>query len=410
MVARCIGRLAPALCALWSAAVPASDYRPGYLDAEDPIHVDYDDSLDYAYAAPRRLQLDGDVRGGYFNTEIDARDGSSDGGEDYRLRLRLGANYGLSDTWRLRARLATTCSDSDCSPGFESSRTPAAGTTIDDGDVVVDEAYLAYDEGRFSAALGRLQTRSLARGGVFSTAMTRLTSPNVSVNWTDGAMLRYRARSGWVSKLIAQYNDEDGSSTLARAPLDFEDDDSRLSWFYSLESLERRGPVAQLGVDLTWMPSALRGDGVEDEGLEDYWNIVGRVAGDRLLGSTGASLVWAGQVGYAPETQSERVAGTGTSGDVGGWAWHVDATWMNVRPGHSIGVSYGVADPGWLLSVSFRPNEDALTLRYHWRPAPGAQLEIQGRWREEREQLVGAARKRDTFDYRIRLTWAFDRS
>jgi hypothetical protein len=63
-----------------------------------------------------------------------------------------------------------------------------------------------------------------------------------------------------------------------------------------------------------------------------------------------------------------------------------------------------------LLSVSFRPNEETTTLRYHWRPKPGIQLEVQGRWREDREQLIGSVRKRDTFDYRVRLTWAIDRS
>ena len=274
--------------------------------------------------------------------------------------------------------------------------------------MVVDELYLAFAGDRLDLAIGRLQTRSLSRGGVFATAMTRLTSPNVAVNWTDGALLRFRSDSGWVSKLIAQYNDEDGSSTLARPPLDFDDDDSRLSLFYSLESLERWGPLTQRALDITWMPSALLADGDPAGDVEDYWNLVGRMASEFPLGTAGSSLMLATQVGYAPETPTEAALGTGGSDDSDGWAWHVDASWMNFLPRQSIGVSYGVTDPGWLLSASFRPNEDTLTLRYHWRPLPGAQLEIQGRWREDGDRLSGSLQKRDTFDYRIRVTWAFD--
>ncbi len=55
--------------------------------------------------------------------------------------------------------------------------------------------------------------------------MRRLTSPNVAVNWTDGVAVRYLAGNGWTSKGIVQYNDSEGSSTLARAPLDFDDDE-----------------------------------------------------------------------------------------------------------------------------------------------------------------------------------------
>ena len=157
------------------------------------------------------------------------------------------------------------------------------------------------------------------------------------------------------------------------------------------------------------MPSALLADGTRQGDVENYWNVVGRVSAAWPLRGSDSSLMMAGQFGYAPETPTETAMGTGTGGDVDGVAWHLDASWMNFRPGHSVGVSYGVTEPGWLLSTSFRPNEDTLTLRYHWRPLPGTQLELQGRWREDRHALLGSTRKRDTFDYRVRLTWAFDR-
>ena len=44
-------------------------------------------------------------------------------------------------------------------------------------------------------------------------------------------------------------------------------------------------------------------------------------------------------------------------------------------------------------------------LRYHWRPTERLLVELQGRWREELELVSGAARKRDEFDWRLRVTW-----
>jgi hypothetical protein len=78
---------------------------------------------------------------------------------------------------------------------------------------------------------------------------------------------------------------------------------------------------------------------------------------------------------------------------------------MNFLPGHSAGINYGYTDAGWLLSPSYRQNEGTFTVRYHWRPRPRVQLEVQARWREENDQWVNAVQKRETFDWRARLTW-----
>jgi len=380
-------------------------YQPEYLDAEDPLLIDIEESLDYPYKRPGRFSFDGDLRGGYFDTEVDARDGSRDDSDEYRLRFRYGANYSFSEQFRIRGRLAASCSDSDCDPSVDIARTPSQGSDIEGGELVVDEFYFGYEQGPLALVLGRQQTRSLTRGGVFATDLSRLTSPNMTVNWTDGLSLLYRSSGGWLSELITQYNDEDGSSTLARSPLDFHDDDSRLSYFYSLENREPWGVFTQRGFDITWMPSALLVDGSRAGQLEDYWALVGRLAAELPIGSGYPSIVVAGQIGYAPETPREETVATGSGGDVGGLAWHLDASWMNFFPRHSLGLNYGVTDAGWLLSSSYRPNEETLTLRYHWRPLPHTQLEIQARWREERDKLVGSLRKRDTFDWRLRLTW-----
>lgn len=394
--------------ALFAAAGFASsdEYDPEYLDGDDPTRIDVEDSLDYPYVEPKHISFDGDVRGGYFNTDVDQRDGTSDHSDHFTLRVRYGANVGFADFARLKVRVAAVCSDSRCDPNLDFPSTPANGSTIDDGDIVVDELYLDFfKRGRFDVAVGRMQTRSVTHGGVFGSTLTRLTSPNVAVSWTDGVAVRYLAGNGWTSKGIVQYNDSAGSSTLARPPLDFDHDDSRVSLFYSLENREPWGLLTQRGFDVTYMPSALLKDGRRDGSIEDYWTLVARFASRWPVNRVGSSLIVSGELGYAPETPSKQAVSTGFDGDTGGLAWHLEASWMNVLPGHSLGINYGHTDPGWLLSTSYRANEDAFTLRYHWRPQPRIQLEIQGRWREEQDQLVGTARKRETYDWRARLTW-----
>ena len=79
-----------------------------------------------------------------------------------------------------------------------------------------DELYLDFfQRGRFDVALGPMKTRAVTRGGVVISSLDRLNSPNVAVNWTDRAALRYITDSGWNSKVILQYNDNGGSSALA---------------------------------------------------------------------------------------------------------------------------------------------------------------------------------------------------
>ena len=94
-------------------------------------------------------------------------------------------------------------------------------------------------------------------------------------------------------------------------------------------------------------------------------------------------------------------------GDVDGLAWEVMASVMNFTPDHSIGLNYGRAGAGWLLSPQFRENDELLEIRYQWRPSRLPVLEARVRWREELERLTGALQKREQFDFYLRLTWQF---
>jgi hypothetical protein len=81
-----------------------------------------------------------------------------------------------------------------------------------DGDVTVDEFFLQwYKLDRFDVALGRMQTKFVARGGVFAKSLDRNDSHNMNVNWTDGLHATFKAKRGWVSHLILQRNAREGA-------------------------------------------------------------------------------------------------------------------------------------------------------------------------------------------------------
>jgi len=88
---------------------------------------------------------------------------------------------------------------------------------------------------------------------------------------------------------------------------------------------------------------------------------------------------------------------------------------MDFLPDHSIGIDYARTGAGWLLSPQFRPNEELFEIRYQWRPRRmrlwrtkrSPLLEARVRWREDLKQPVGTIRKRQEFDFYLRLTWEF---
>jgi hypothetical protein len=80
---------------------------------------------------------------------------------------------------------------------------------------------------------------------------------------------------------------------------------------------------------------------------------------------------------------------------------------MDFTPSHSIGLNYGRTGAGWLLSPQYRENDELFEIRYQWRPSRLPLVEARVRWREELERRPGAVRKRDNFDFYVRLTWQF---
>ena len=364
-------------------------------------------SLDVA-ATDHRFAANVDVRTGYSDLDSDDRDGGSSGADSFRARWRLQGVYNVTDRLRLGGRIAGICSDFECEPTFVSDSSIPTQNGLSDGDIAIDTLFIhRFRNERYDVAAGRLQTKFVARGGIFSKSLDRNDSNNMRVNWTDGVHGTYRARKGWVSHGILQYNSASGSGSVRRGPLDFTNPDSRVTYFYGIENLEPQRNLLQRGFDITYLPKSLMIDGTTSGRVDDYWGLVARVAGRWPRRSEGPRLRFSSELGYAPKTQTRAAANLEGTGDVDGWAWNVTASIMEFLPAQSIGFNYGRTDPGWLLSPQYGSNEELYEIRYSWRRDAHFALDIRVRRRTDLEQRINTIRKREVHDFFVRFTWGF---
>lgn len=373
-------------------------------DSSGSIEAAHDDTDDIDIL---KWRTSADLRFGYIRADSDNADGTSETDTDWRARFRASGGINLASWLIFNSRIAGVCSTDHCSPDFYLEFGLPTRTTIEDGDITFDEFYFhTFRHKLFDVAVGRLQTRFVTRAGVFAKSLDRNNGNAFNINWTDGLHATYYLADKSIAHIILQYNDKDGSGNVFRGPLDFTDDDSRASLFVAWESRQAIGPIRQRGIDITYMPKTLLKDGGLGGSAEDYITIVARASGRKDL-SHGRYLDIAGEVGYAPETQTNAAEGFGGEGDVGGLAWAVYASLMNIRPGHSVGINYGRSEPGWLLSPQYRNNEELLELRYRWRKRSDLVFEFRVRRRNELEQLVGEPGTSDETDFFARATKAW---
>ena len=390
---------------------PASPERGDTSEAVEALSGSLDDStgsLEAGRETRSGWNFKGDLRAGYSSTDTDNRDATDQSSSEWRGRFRAGGSYRIAEKLIVGGRLASTCSTDECNPDFVLDGTLPNSTSINDGDITLDELYLhGFRRKKFDVAIGRLQTKFVSRAGVFTKSLDRNDSSGTNVNWTDGVHGVLHMTKEWTGHLILQKNQADGTGNVRRGPIDFNHDDSRITYFLAGENLRRLGPINQQGFDITYMPRSLLKDGGRTGRIKDYWGIVGRFAASWPEGSGGPHLNVAGEIGYAPETPSLAAMGLAGDGDADGLAWNFSASLVDFRPDHSVGVNYGLAGAGWLLSPQYRENEEVIEIRYLWRRSPNLALDIRGRWRKELEQLDNTARKQEDLNVFARFTLGF---
>jgi hypothetical protein len=341
---------------------------------EQAIAADIDGSLDDAShsidvdTAVDGLDLSVDLRLAYTGLDVDSGPELDFAENVLRARWRLRMEFDVTPHLRAVGRVAGLCSTEQCSPNVTIEDSIPARSGMKDGDITVDEAYLHWSRPkRFDLALGRLQTKFVARGGVFAKSLDRNDSNNTNVNWTDGLHATFRGWGGWKPHLIVQHNSSDGPTNV------------------------RRGPKALLA------------DGALSARREDYYAFVVRTAGRWPERNEGIRLRTSAEIGYAPVTPT-----LDGEGDVDGLAWNITISVMDFIRHHSIGINYGRAGAGWLISPQFRQNEELAEIRYQWRRSNGLALDFRIRAREELEQPASGRGKFRDVDFLIRFSrgWA----
>lgn len=358
-------------------------------------------------SAAVEFTLNGDVRAGFYSLHRDDRDGKEDTTDELRLRVRPGVGAKFNEQWLAQVRFAGRYSTDDRNAlHFEIFNRLPADDGLRRGDSTLDELYVEYrPDTAWQVRLGRFQSKA-ELDGVAKKSLDRNDSPNTDITWTDGVQVKHTSVSGWTTTAIAQYNDSDGATQVRHAPLDFRDDGSRVSYFVGLENKQKAGPLVQRAVDVTWLPDALHSSGVGVGPVEDYWGLVGRLAGQWPMRAS-MKFMLAGEMGYAPNTPRRSVVKTGTSGDADGLAAQITFNFIDIVPKHSAGLVFGRAGDGWLLSPDFGPNTNLVELRYKWAIDKEQTLEARVRDREDIHQRVGSLHKREDVDFYVRYTFKF---
>ncbi len=350
----------------------------------------------------------GDVRGGFFATEREARDGTETDTDELKLRLRLGAEAKLSEEWLVRGRLAGRfTTEQDRSRIWIKAWAPTR-TGLEDGDTTIDELYLRYApaDGNWSLRFGRFQSK-FELMGVAAKSLDRNDSPNVDITWTDGLHWQYKLTPGWQSHLVLQSNVSSGTGQTARAPLSFDDNGSRITAFGALEASAPLGPLTQRVFAVTWMPETLATDGLGADKREDYYAWTAKLFAEWPVGAGGMRFGLGGEAGYAPNTPTESAVNAGSGGSADGVAGQLSFNLLDFAPGHNIGFVAGHVGAGWLLSPDFRNNDTLLEIRYQWRISKTWSMETRIRRREEIDIPASAPQERIDDDFYLRFSGRF---
>ncbi len=389
------------------------------LEAGEECAVDFDEELDEVeidvegsigdVEERRGIGVNGDLRIGYVSVGDEFRDVTLGEADILRARWRIRSTLGITDNLRGVIRLAGVCSTESCDPDFVFQPEITTPTSLKDGQITIDTLFLHwFQSDRFDIAVGRMETKAVARGGVYSKSLDRNNSNNLRINWTDGIQATFKARNGWESHMIVQYNSEDGPGSVSRVPLDFSSSKSRASYFFGLENLQSTRMLIQRGFDITYMPSSLLVDGQAAGPVEDYWGLVVRAASRWPVRAEGWRIRLSSEVGYAPNTPTKTASGIIGTGKADGLAWNITASVMDFVPNHSIGINFAMTEAGWLLSPQYSDNERLMEIRYMWRPTNRLTLDIRGRWRDDLRRRIIDVPGRDRFDFYARATWSFE--
>jgi hypothetical protein len=358
-----------------------------------------------------------DVRGVYASYEKQLNNGEIVEDTDLLMRLRLDGIATISDNLRAGFGIAGTCAISNCDVDFTLQTDLPGSTGLNKGQITIDEMYLHWlsdEPHRFKIAIGRMQTRSVLKTGVFNKSLDRINSNNARINWTDGIHTAYQFDNGWTSNFIMQYNSKEGSGNVYHDAIDFGNSDSRKSYFASFDNNQEISGVTQSSLGISYLPSALlSSEGVtidETQEHDDYLGLVGKIAWVWPQQNNRSTLRGGFEFGYSPTLPNHNVVGIVDEEAVSGLAWNVVFNIMDFYPGQNVGINYAHTGAGWQLSPQYTPNTKLVEFRYQWQIKSGALFEARLRWQEELEESKVIAKnplQDNQVDFYLRFTRNF---
>jgi len=351
-------------------------------------------------------QWGSDGRGGFFASERKAADGSRSDQSDPRLRLRLWAGRALSERWYFRTRAAGTFSSQQDDVRAQLKPYRDSGTGVVAGTVTLDEVYLRRNLTGGDLRLGRLQT-GFKLPSVPSKSLDRNDSSNTALGWTDGVHWRQGLGEGWTGHLIGQYYHRNGTGNTVRSPLDFSESTHRAGIYGALESHHSWGPVDWAMLSINHIPDALPQATGDSPGRRDYTTATIKAAARWPLADRASQLVAAAEFGHAFQVPQAAQIGLPGEGRVSGNAWQATVSLFDLQPGHHLGVVYGQAGGGWLISNDYRHNDNLFEIRYQYRVSARLSMELRFRDRHERKMRVNRQRRQRDQDVYLRLSWRY---
>jgi hypothetical protein len=351
--------------------------------------------------------IHGQIRSGYYFIESRNNAGTVTKTPEWRMRARFGMTYRFSDKVSFTARLAGRYST--VQEKFEFWYHPYAASPggLRLGQTAFDMFHVEYNDGnRWMMQAGRMQ-HGFQLKGLIAKGIDRYNSPNVSITWTDGLWLRYLVHLDWYIHGVIQYNHRTGSTSFYTPPLNFNDANSRFSFFTAIEGKVTSGLWYQRELSITLMPAVFRNSTTDE--LSSYWAFTGRIGINVPLNITLMNVRITGEAGYAPTTPD--MSQLGLSTDVNktddAFAWQVSVNLLNIFNRHNLGFLYGETDPGWLIAPSFRNNTNTFEVRHQFRFSRNLTSEIRYRIRNQLYMPVNASVKRRDDDLYARITYRF---
>jgi len=354
-----------------------------------------------------------DVRAVYSSNEKTLNNGKMIKDTDLLVRIRGDVIATLSDNLRAGFGIAGSCAFSNCEANFTLKTSLPGSTGLKKGQITIDEMYLHWSSDephRFKLAIGRMQTRSVLKTGVFNKSLDRINSNNARINWTDGIHVAYQFNKGWNSNLIMQYNSKEGSGNVYHDAIDFSNSDAQQSYFASFENNQEISGITQRSIGFSYLPSALLSSQEIIQSHGDYVGLVGKVAWAWPQKNSGHTLRGGFEVGYSPTLPDHDVVGIQDEKAVNGLAWNAVFNIMDIYPGQNIGINYAHTGAGWQLSPQYKPNTKLLEFRYQWQLKAATLFEARLRWQDELEtsQVIEDIPFQDNqVDFYVRLTRNF---